>query len=342
MRRLHVLAGAGALSLSVLAAPAAATRLVDCGSGADLQLAIDAATPGDTLRVKGRCIGHFLIDRDLTLTGRGRNPTLDGGGSGTTLTVPFGPGGYTTPGPTVTLRGLRVTGGEVGIESHGSLVVRHSSIDHNGLGVRVSLEVSVWGGLTLTDSVVQRNATTGIDNRSQWPGLVVRDSLIARNGSAGIVNRDQSPTTVRRTTIRGNGGAGIDSSGSVRVERSYIRGNHGGGIVAGDYLTMSRSVVVDNDTAGDGDGLFLSADRGGPGLQYWISDSVIRDNTAAGSGGGIHVQHAVGVTLSLDHVTIRRNTAGTDGGGLFLAGLSEASLTAVVFSNNTPNDCTGC
>ena len=63
------------LLLSLLAAPAAAARtagtLVDCRAGADLQAAITAATPGDTLLVRGTCTGNFIAYKDLVFEGVG-------------------------------------------------------------------------------------------------------------------------------------------------------------------------------------------------------------------------------------------------------------------------------
>ncbi len=115
----------GFLVLSVVAAPVAVarTKVVDCGHGASLQAAIDAARPGTTLEVHGTCRGNFVITKDLRLTGRGHRPTLDGGGSGTVVTVPPGPGGPPAPrdpqptGATVLITGLTIRRGDRGIST---------------------------------------------------------------------------------------------------------------------------------------------------------------------------------------------------------------------------------
>jgi nitrous oxidase accessory protein NosD len=55
-----------------------------------LQAAIDAAAAGDTLIVKGTCIGTAMITKDLTLRGVSNGPfvaTLDGNGAGPVLSV---------------------------------------------------------------------------------------------------------------------------------------------------------------------------------------------------------------------------------------------------------------
>src|SRR5262245_60072489 len=72
-----------------------------------LQSAVDAAAPGDTLIVKGKCIGTTTLTKSITIKGVSDGAfgvaTLDGNGAGTTLTVPGA--------QTVVLEGLVVTGG---------------------------------------------------------------------------------------------------------------------------------------------------------------------------------------------------------------------------------------
>src|SRR5262245_43163375 len=60
-------------------------------SYASLQAAVNAASAGDTLFVKGTCVGTSTIDRNLTITGHSnggkKTGTLDGAAGGTVLTV---------------------------------------------------------------------------------------------------------------------------------------------------------------------------------------------------------------------------------------------------------------
>ena len=65
------------------ATPVRGLTTVACGSGGDLQAAIDAAAPGATIDVSGTCHGHFgIIGKDLTIQGS-PSATLDGSnGSG--------------------------------------------------------------------------------------------------------------------------------------------------------------------------------------------------------------------------------------------------------------------
>src|SRR2546423_11654398 len=54
-----------------------------------LQAAVNAATAGDTLKVKGTCIGTTSIDKDITLRGVGE-ATPDAKAQGRVLTIASG------------------------------------------------------------------------------------------------------------------------------------------------------------------------------------------------------------------------------------------------------------
>ena len=47
----------------------AADLSVNCDAGGDLQVAIGAAADGDTLIVRGECVGNFVIDSTTTQPG---------------------------------------------------------------------------------------------------------------------------------------------------------------------------------------------------------------------------------------------------------------------------------
>src|SRR6478672_12737592 len=170
----------------VSAAPSvAATQVaVNCGAGANLQAAIDAAPKGTVLAVSGRCVGSFVIGRNLSLKGVS-NAVLDGGGSrtvtsGTTLTITAGK---------VRLSYLLITGGFPasgvgGVLNDGSLTLSHVTVSGNegDLGGLVN-----HGSLTVLRSVVTRNLgdVGGIWNLGT---AVVDHTTISSNGDSGIVN----------------------------------------------------------------------------------------------------------------------------------------------------------
>jgi nitrous oxidase accessory protein len=82
------------------AAGAAALMMVPRGASASLEDDLARASPGDTVHISGIHTGHFVIDRPLTLIGES-GAILDGGGSGTVLTV---------RAPNVEIRGLTIRG----------------------------------------------------------------------------------------------------------------------------------------------------------------------------------------------------------------------------------------
>ena len=132
---------------------------------------ITAANPGDTIQVKGICVGNFTIAKDLNLFGKPTKaepkPTLAGPGTGRVLVV--GILGQFVPGLDVKLTGLKVTGGRVvnavgaGIINLGNLTLTSSSVTGNatvtsggGGGI-----YSAIGNLTLISSSVSGNSAIG-------------------------------------------------------------------------------------------------------------------------------------------------------------------------------------
>jgi hypothetical protein len=221
---------AGAI-LAVFAPPATAARRTchvknlvsgtsSVGAGGNLQRAIDAADPGSTLRIVGRCRGSFAIEKRLTLLGRSTDrfarPTLDAGGAGRALFV----------GPkAVTVRHLWIVGGKV----------------RSGGGI-----YNDGGNLTLTGTMVTGNrARTGgggiVNDRGR---LTVNGGAVADNSAGkvagGIFNY--------RGTLTLNGAAHI---------RNNSAGRHGGGIYNFGTLTVNgSSSITGNDAGHDGGGIY--------------------------------------------------------------------------------------
>jgi len=83
------------------------TEQVYDGAGSNLQTAINQAASGTRLRVRGICVGNFVIDKKLTLIGRSTLAypvaTLDADREGRPLTVSLA--------GSVVAKDLRVTNG---------------------------------------------------------------------------------------------------------------------------------------------------------------------------------------------------------------------------------------
>ena len=277
----------GCLVVSATPAIAATQVSVDCGAGASLQAAINAAKPGTILAISGTCHGAFTVGKNLVLKGVSA-AVLDAQRSGTTLTVNAGKVRVTrmmiTGGDAYDIGGVRNTGtltmirdsvqgnladgGETGgIENDGTLIMQRSVVAGNQSddigGIRNT------GSATLDQSTVGPNGGSAITTTGS---LTLTDSTVYRNHSTydgGIVNT--GTLTVLRSTIASNqafngGGAGISSYGTATIDQSTIAFNEedegGAGIRNGGSMTVTDTIVVgnthDSGEAGDCAGTITS------------------------------------------------------------------------------------
>ena len=325
------------------------------GKYTSLQTAVDASAPGDTLKVKGTCVGTTVISDDLTLKGHGSTgygpATLDGQLSGTVLTVESGKvvvegltitrgtgqvvvgshptilwgGGIYNEGGTVTLIDTVVTGNTAhegaGIFNDATMTVSNSSVVDNegdfGAGI------GNGGTLTVTDSLLKDNEAPGAGNYAGW-------------GDAGGIRCDEA--TVTGSTISNNYadgyGGGIYAE-TLIISDSTVTGNStgwgaGGGITAFS-ITMTNTKVASNTATG----AIAAGDVGGIDVNNGtITDSLITGNSATGDAGAI--RHSWG-DLTLSNTVVTNNSADGDGGGIY------SYSGAVTFTNSevSHNDAGG-
>jgi fibronectin-binding autotransporter adhesin len=272
-----VVAGfAGGASPSV----AATETSVDCGSGADLQAAINAASKGEILDISGRCMGSFTVAKNLTLNGVSA-AVLDAGSSSSgpstdpTLTIAAGHvrvktltitgantssfqanGGLLNLGTAVlvrvTIQGN--TGG--GLTNRGTLTMQRSTVTGNESDDGAA--VSNIGTATIEKTSVRSNpGSNGITNGSWGTAtgtLTLVDSSLSDNHSGvtdggGVFNGINSTATIRRSTISGNGvfnnGPGaVGNAGTVAIIESTISANYGDGYGGGLFTFESGSTTV--------------------------------------------------------------------------------------------------
>jgi len=205
--RVHVLAIVGALALAagmlVLLAPAAVGAAPSCAVSnarthkgySSLQTAVDAVKAGDTLEVKGTCVGNTSVGKTVTLKGVTNKtfpgtPTLDGGGAGTVLHITNG---------TTTIDGLTITHGVASAES----------VEGN--------PCCVGGGIAVSGAAA---------------GAHVVNSLVTGNASGvfgGGIDVDDGTLTLENSTVSGNtasSSGGIDSDfGTITLIDSAVSGN---------------------------------------------------------------------------------------------------------------------
>jgi hypothetical protein len=258
------------VSVGVPSSAVAATcrvRNVDAGTtsvgwGDNLQTAIDEASHGDVLRVRGLCHGTFSLPTSLTLVGASAagapRTVLDAGGSGHVLEALDGGelrslvlrDGWARYGGGVVVRGgrLRLTGWTV---------VRSNHARHGG-GVAVLEGSLVLGGRTLVRGNGARMSGGG--------------AYAAYAGRLVLTDRAQ----VRGNVSRGDGGGVAVDIGIVTMRAwSWIHGNvavgAGGGIANLDGWSWFRghARVTGNRATTDG-GVYVVFGSGGvcsPGVR---------------------------------------------------------------------------
>jgi hypothetical protein len=311
-----------------------------------LQAAVNAASPGDKLKVRGTCYGDTTINKNLKIIGQS-NPafgpaTLNGANNatreGSVVTV--------TGGVTVAVTGLTITGG---------YTLTGYNTNEGGGGIH-----NEGGSLTLINSTVSGNeaprSCVGADvfeiataHANVSPAF---SSIAGPPGGGGIYNEGGS-LRLMGSTVSGNTaaarGAGISNSGGqVWLTNSILSGNRatdagcgliggaaGGGISnSGGQVWLTNSIVSGNAAGGgDADGGGISNEEG----SLTLSNSTVTGNEVIGFGGGVS-NGGEGSSLTLSNSTVSGNQA-TSGpfasGGGISNGAGSLTLNNSTVSGNT-------
>jgi len=186
-----------------------------------LQAAEIAATAGDTLLVNGTCIGNTTIDKALTIKGQsngGKSASLDGGGSGTVLTVCAATTvdnlviahGSGTVLATVTICGLDFTGTAAGggiIDLGKALTLNNSTVTANTADFGGGMWLNADASVTLNDSVVSHNTA---DNGGGFNmGNYLGGGTVTLNGTSSIDHNSAAEE-----------GGGLETSGTFIMNDS--------------------------------------------------------------------------------------------------------------------------
>jgi hypothetical protein len=267
-----------------------------------LQNAVDAAKAGDTLEVKGNCVGNTSVAKNITLKGITNKPfpgqpTLDGGGTGTVLHITNG---------TTTVNGLKVTNGAADVsspENGGDCCV--------GGGIAVSGDTA---GASVLNSLVTGNSASLFGG-----GIDVDDGTLA------LVNS----TVSANTAVAGSGGIDTDF-GTITLTGSTVSGNTVTNGSAGGIWNFAGTVTLDNSQISGN-----SASNPSPTL---ARGGGISNQSALDSTGTVVVSQA---TLTLSGTTTITGNQAEEGGGISNRPLSTvlASNWTGSISGNTPDQC---
>ena len=297
------------------------TDTVGCGSAISpcrtVQYAVDQAVAGEEILV---ATGVYTPGGQSQVANIGKNLTVRGGYTTINWTTPDPDVNHTTldaqnngrgvyihgAGVSVTLEGLRVTGGNAG--------------DFAGGGV-----YAIDARVTLSGNHVYSNTTTG----SYGGGVCLDDSDDATLSGNDIYSN---------TADWDGGGVYVYNSDNATLRDNSIHDNtadwDGGGVAVtrGDNVTLSDNDIFDNanTSIGDGGGIALYLADGAN-----LNDNNIYGNkttSSIGDGGGVLVYMSDDVTLSSNDIC--SNTAESDGGGVYLDYSANVTLDNNVIADN--------
>ncbi len=331
---------------------------------ATLQAAVDAAEPGDAIRI-ATCVYRENVvippTRGLSLLGgypadfSVRDPRVNpvhvqGNGTGPVIAMHYA--GDTGDVQLLRVDGLTVSGGERGIlvESIGNggilSVVLHDNIIENNHGLTGSND---YGGGILVRGVVPEITHNTIRNNTCGKGAglavqlhtpeyairiennVIEDNAIFSDHGGGVaimaVQGIIRNNVIRRNRILEGWGWG----GGMLVDGNRFEGFHNG-----LYLELSGNIYTENESPSAGSGLFI--DEGANVRMH--HELIVRNHSSDGSrNGALYVDgpRANGQAITVvENCTIADNTGGDGslGHAILVEGDSEVRVVNSIFWNN--------
>ncbi len=343
----------------------------DCGGVipcyTSIQAAVDAAVPGDQIRVAAGTYTdiHVLSRNDITSSGVvtqvlyiSKTVTLRGGYTTTNWTTPDpnanhtvldaqGQGRvfYITGDINPIIEGIRITGGDA-TGMGGVLVQDQPGVEDDAGGGMYVVSATV----TISNSQVFSNvAGRGGGIYLGWsPATLINNTISANSASTngGGVFLDRSPATLANNAVSNNEAG--DSGGGFRItgvfpalqERStgYLRGNtiisnsaaQGGGLsLFFSKTTLAGNTILSNTaTAGNGGGLLLFCSDDS------LDGNIIKANDAE-RGGGLFVGSSAPPVLTNNVVV--DNHARMAGNGIFVVHSLLALAHSTIANNSGPD-----
>lgn len=244
----------------------AAVRLVDCDAGERVQSAIDVATTGDTILVRGVCVESVRLLDEVTRI------TLDGQGVATIRSPSSGANTILLAGRNITIRRFTITGGRNGIAvlRGGTALIEGNTIQESADN---GINVAQHSYARIVSNTIQRHPSAGIrviENSYARIGFLDLDisgpagNVISRNGAGGVLVQRSAGASLVGNTISENDGPGV---AVLAASHADLAGNHIDGNGTDGVLVTQNSFVQ----LGAGPGILdpandTSVPNGGAGL----------------------------------------------------------------------------
>jgi parallel beta-helix repeat protein len=240
----RILVAAAALAALASARSDAAVITVPHGPGTPLQDAIDAASPGDLLRLEGGIFNEAVtVDKPLKLTSTTANPAIINGGCGAPASVEIASDGVTIDNVAVNgaaeyavdvvgradvklrwiLMQSQCRAPSTGSTSSRAAASRSAAATASGSPTRdsTSAGIAAGAGVLVSKGSAQGNVR-GVLLEDSSPGLRVRGVRALNNSLAGIFVRNTDGALVAGNEVTGNP-TGIALDGTSDENR--IKGN---------------------------------------------------------------------------------------------------------------------
>lgn len=324
--------------------------------GAELAARLASAAPGDTVVVTaGRYRGNFELSAAVTLVGEGR-PVLDGGGTGSVLTVPGSASGTVVRGLSLVGSGLGPLGTPAALNIQADdVVVEDNLVGDSYMGIHVNggdrvqirrntiesyADGGIEGELHATAGEVD---VTGIDVGGQESRRLMRGDAITLlnafdavvegntifNARDGVYMSFAANAAISDNTISDSryGFHGMYSQNLLAVD-NYLDGNLAGAILMyGGPFELRHNTIIHSKSPSTGFGLVLKDGAG----------ATIIDNVIAANRVGIKLDNggATATSTSAAPATITSNTIAMNQVGIEIMTAARASLSANSFVENT-------
>ncbi|MFQ6027414.1 MAG: right-handed parallel beta-helix repeat-containing protein [Dehalococcoidia bacterium] len=301
---------------------------VDCNQGDSIGTALEQASPGDTLRVRGTCRESITIVTDrITLEGQD-NAVLDAGDDTLNVLTVDGARG-------VKISGLTIQNGRLGILgiNAASLNVADTVVQDNG-----SHGVELLGVFAeFTNLTSRRNGRTGIIG-ARNSVVMLTDSVLEDNLIGLVVFSNSTARLFGQHVMERNATQGLTLGlgGSIFAIGSEVLANNNGSegvfLIQGGNFQLTGGKLEANGNGTDGIRLLQSST-----LRLGIEEfEVPGEATALGNTG-----HGFSATSGSDlAVSGSTQLTSRDNGqaGLWLDGGSRATITGAVIENNRAAD----